>query len=631
VAVNADAGCAWTASEAVGWVTITGGAAGSGNGTVTYTVGENLGLARSAALTIADQTHNIYQDPAPTGGSGDTEPTAWSWTVTLGGTTVVTSEEQNFSHVFEAPGQYQVSLRASNCVGSDQTTQTLVVEEPPVPPVIIPGAYIVPSAVHAPGLNDTEWRTDIRVFNPMDEAMYLKIEYRPEDTDNTVVDSRTITIQLDSRGTFAYDDILQAIPGIITNDDPGEAFSGSLSISYYEDQDGDVAAEIPPMIVSRTYTQTPQGTYGQFVPAEPDLPAEDASAIHLTGLVHNLYYRTNVRLANKGTEPAWVSVRLYGHNGESVGDPVVISIEPRSTTQINGIAEVAGHPTFLDVFSAQVSSQSNQVAAWASVIDNTTQDPVLYTALKVPDDAETLWIPGVAHVGGLNDSEWRSDFSFYNDEGDPVTAKVEFVPSNGEFINTEITIHSILPETVRYYVDIIAERFLPGWIDEALGYFVVTGVDGSALPNVAGITYNKNPTDGGTFGQNLFVFEESDLLVAGTEGYIPGVAISSDPSTGFRTNIGLLNTDDGQWSELTMTFLDEDGQVLGEPAEISLWPGRFVQPNLATQVGLSGVDAVGSVVIEIVSGGSVAAYASVVDNQTQDPVLIPASPELIIE
>jgi hypothetical protein len=62
VSVTTGTGCAWTAVSNAGWVTISSGASGSGNGTVTYSIAANTApTARSAALTIGGQTFSISQ------------------------------------------------------------------------------------------------------------------------------------------------------------------------------------------------------------------------------------------------------------------------------------------------------------------------------------------------------------------------------------------------------------------------------------------------------------------------------------------------------------------------------------------------------------------------------------------
>lgn len=63
VAVTAPGGCAWTASAPAGWLTITAGASGLGNGTVSFSVAPNPGVSsRTGDLSIAGQTFTVVQD-----------------------------------------------------------------------------------------------------------------------------------------------------------------------------------------------------------------------------------------------------------------------------------------------------------------------------------------------------------------------------------------------------------------------------------------------------------------------------------------------------------------------------------------------------------------------------------------
>ncbi len=61
VQVTVAAGCSWTATSNAAWITITGGASGSGNGTVSYSVTANSGTTRRGTVTIAGQTFTVTQ------------------------------------------------------------------------------------------------------------------------------------------------------------------------------------------------------------------------------------------------------------------------------------------------------------------------------------------------------------------------------------------------------------------------------------------------------------------------------------------------------------------------------------------------------------------------------------------
>ena len=63
VAVTTSAGCAWTAVSNASWIAVTGGASGSGPGTVSYSVtANNTGKDRDGTVTIAGRTFTVEQD-----------------------------------------------------------------------------------------------------------------------------------------------------------------------------------------------------------------------------------------------------------------------------------------------------------------------------------------------------------------------------------------------------------------------------------------------------------------------------------------------------------------------------------------------------------------------------------------
>ena len=65
--------CPWTAtSNTPNWITITGGASGTGNGTATYNVAANTGAARTGTLTIAGVTFTASQASGASSGCSTT-------------------------------------------------------------------------------------------------------------------------------------------------------------------------------------------------------------------------------------------------------------------------------------------------------------------------------------------------------------------------------------------------------------------------------------------------------------------------------------------------------------------------------------------------------------------------------
>ena len=521
----------------------------------------------------------------------------------------MTSTEQNFTHTFRDPGFYQVELIATNCAGSDVTSQTLEIIDVIEPE---PDVFLVPSAVHAPGLNQTLWKTDLRIFNPGTEQVMVLLEYLPEDTNNNpnqgVIHNRRFIIE--PLGTEVFDDIVQQIPGL-----QGDNNKGSLRFTYGE------GTEVTPIIMSRTFNDTPDGTFGQFVRAVPVLE-NDLDFLLLTGLSENLYSRTNLSLANFSNQWAGgVTISVLNDGGEIIGDPVEVGILPNSTTQIVRIAEQAGIFTDLDIYSLYVFTNGNDIAVSASVVDNATGDPVHVES--VDQTGTTFWLPGVARLAGANDSDWRSDVTFFNNTMEQMATDVTYISSPD---STPIGIPGftlyLASANAGYFADLLGGSMLPPGV-ESKGHLVVKSIDGSPLPQVVGKTYNVD-AHGGTFGQNLKLFGESDLIHFGGSGYIAGVSNSSDNNTGFRTNVGVLNTSEDNTATINIHIYDVDGLRAGGLLGLQIGPNVLVQGNVFDIAFLGNEDMNGSVRIEVLSGGPVAAYASVIDNGTQDPILVPA-------
>jgi len=62
--VTTTAACAWTAVSSAVWITVTSGAAGTGNGSVGFSVAANTGASRNGTITVVNQTFTVTQAAA---------------------------------------------------------------------------------------------------------------------------------------------------------------------------------------------------------------------------------------------------------------------------------------------------------------------------------------------------------------------------------------------------------------------------------------------------------------------------------------------------------------------------------------------------------------------------------------
>ncbi len=63
VGVTTAGGCGWTAESQAAWISVTSGAAGSGNGSVQLAIAPNAGAQRVGTVTIAGHTFTVTQAP----------------------------------------------------------------------------------------------------------------------------------------------------------------------------------------------------------------------------------------------------------------------------------------------------------------------------------------------------------------------------------------------------------------------------------------------------------------------------------------------------------------------------------------------------------------------------------------
>jgi PKD repeat protein len=596
--------CAWTATTTSTWLTIDSGE-GLGSGTVAFTVDANPGLTvRSAIVRVEDKTFKVTQ----TADEGDTAPTAWQWTVTRIENEeglpveeqVGTSTDQNFSFVFRDPGLFQVSLIASNCFGSDAKVEYVSVEEALVED------FVVAAAVSLPGLNLTQWESDFRFFNPCDDQLDVRIEYQPEDVNNAGVELIFREFQLEAGETRLFGDITDAIPGLV-----GEELSGSVRI------ESSSASGCKVLSVSRTFNDTPNGTLGLLVPALP-VKRVGRDFLDLTGLIHNQDYRTNLRLVNYSDEDAWVSLVAYDNDGTLVGGPKSARVKGQSTKQLSAVSEWLGITQELEAFTIRTTISGVDVEGFATVVDNISGDSVLY--LSSFRDENQIWVVGVASLAGLNDSNWRTDLWLHNPTEDMLAGQVEFVVGDNPNDVYGFNWPTLAPHQSDQYLDIVSDQL---GLEEVYGYIVLTGADGGPAPQVSARTYDRDLA-GGTYGLNIHTFGGADLLRFGEIAYIPGISNSDDLSVGYRTNVGVLNTDLEEWAALSFTMYDVDGTPVGSPYEMTIAPGKLKQFDIFKKFGLGNVTASASLEIEITSGGGVAVYATEIDNRSQDSIFIPA-------
>jgi len=147
-----------------------------------------------------------------------------------------------------------------------------------------------PVAARGPGLHDTQWVTDLTLFNPMDHSVNLFLSFLPANQDN-MGDENLTSLHLEPFETMFFEDVILSLFEL------DEDIKGVLTINTLEpllnNPEGTVIHA-----VTRTYnTGGGDGTYGQTVPSLfPSLNVGWASSF-ITGARNDDAFRSNLGIA----------------------------------------------------------------------------------------------------------------------------------------------------------------------------------------------------------------------------------------------------------------------------------------------------------------------------------------------
>ncbi len=217
------------------------------------------------------------------------------------------------------------------------------------------------------------------------------------------------------------------------------------------------------------------------------------------------------------------------------------------------------------------------------------------------------WIPSASRAAGTGGSAWRTDLGVLNTNGARSDLELVYYGSGG-------------PLTGTAFVAGASQSILADVVGQVSGTGSGALEVRSALPvKVSSRTYNLNTAGApcypnATLGQNLDALTVQQGLAAGESAFLTQLV----ENTAFRTNISVSNMSAAAATAKVELF-DGSGAKLAEYT-VSLNAGQFKQEarpfnKKAGQTNMSR----GYAKVTVTAGTGVVAYASVIDNITQDP------------
>ena len=118
-------------------------------------------------------------------------------------------------------------------------------------------------------------------------------------------------------------------------------------------------------------------------------------SLFLTGMESDAAFRTNVGLVNRGNAPVGASLTLVDGNGNTLGtSTVVVPASNFSQASLASFFPSVNGGNFASLSMRITAGAPGALSAYASVIDNRTQDPVYLQATAVRSGSRSI-IPAV--------------------------------------------------------------------------------------------------------------------------------------------------------------------------------------------------------------------------------------------
>jgi hypothetical protein len=223
----------------------------------------------------------------------------------------------------------------------------------------------------------------------------------------------------------------------------------------------------------------------------------------------------------------------------------------------------------------------------------------------------TAWmLPSSAHAPGAGGAFYTTTLTVANTGTTSASVTLKFLGHDKDGTAGATSSQTLAPGISVTWPDVLGTVF--GATND-YGAILITA--GTTSLNVVGQTSTPNPGGAGTFGQSVPALASADLVTTGSGKTI--VAVSDDAS--FRTNLILTNAASIPVA-VSLALRGADGTSLGS-STVQLLPLEMTQVSQVARTLAGGVNVTNSTLVltTSTSGGAFAAYASVIDNGTNDP------------
>lgn len=453
-----------------------------------------------------------------------------------------------------------------------------------------------------PGIN-TYWTTSGCVFNPNPAPVDVVFAFLPWGSDNTDP-ANVVSKTLPVGEQLCYENWVADLFGL------GETTGAVLATSDKE-----------LFVGTRTWTDSSNGTYGQFIPGVTGgsvLPAN--TDVFLAGATDTDDFRTNLGMLNVSRENIAVTITVYGNDGVELNS-IIDYLRPWEGKQRTRVLNQLGVAPLEGAYIKLVST--GEFLAYLSIVDNNTGDPTYVSGRTAPTD-DVVYVPASARTPGAYETQWYTGANILNTTASSVALTVEYWERTVPGTNPTSVVINVPAHGQLMYTDLLSEVF---GVDEGAAALRISGATGVRINTR---TYNLG--ESGTFGQFIPAIPASEGLVDGQKGFL--ILVEEDGS--FRTNLGLVNVGNSPVN-VNAVLKATDGTVLGTHM-YTVTPFTYVQVNNVVNDFTANTVSQAYLEFELASGdGPVLMYGSKVDNISGDPIYeslklyVPETPMPVID
>ncbi|HVG22836.1 MAG TPA: hypothetical protein VND45_01670 [Thermoanaerobaculia bacterium] len=451
---------------------------------------------------------------------------------------------------------------------------------------------VLPGVARLSGAFGSFWMTDVTVYNPLDEKQQVEVRFAPLGGDA----GASTTLTLDAHEIRPIPDALKALFNL-------ESGGGTLHF----------LPAVGINATARTYSRKGAGTFGFGMQAIDYYNAAGPRfALTFSGAFLGDNYRTNLLLTDTSGRGTQAKLQAYGLTGYSFGDSHV-DAPADGTVQMNSVGPAIGLHS-RDGGGLVIEPTRGTAIAAVVAIDNRTNDPTYFP----PDLSASVVraIPAIGHLDGANGSKFRSDLYLYNPSA---MSRTVFLSAKQWDSATQRNVNfTLLPHESRVIPDALKTLFALEGVAR-LRYATMDGMPDGI--RVTSRTYTEE-LSGATYGSLVPPLNSFQIATAGDRLEILGV--SNGP--GFRTNIGLVDLSEQSQRNpvVRLTIIDEkrrtvDTMTVQVPARggmqlNDIFAARNVTPPAAALL-----------IVEVVEGNQIGAYATLTDNVTNDTTYLGAN------